>query len=473
MKPIGFPKGRLRVLAFAAGTLALGGCATFSEDQGFSAVAQATRAHTDKDVTWVRTDTQVAARDARVAEILARPLSADDAVEIALLNNQGLQASFFDLSIAEADRVQAGRLPNPSISFSRLTRGDELEIERGLHFNLARLLTIPLALEMEGRRFEQVQRETTIEVLRVASETRKAYFRALAAEETVRYMRQVQLAAEASSELARRMAQAGNWSRLAQAREQGFYAESALSTARAEQARTAARERLTRLLGLWGEQTRFQLPERLPDLPKEVQDRPGIEMTAMQQRMDVQAARLGSEALARNLGLSRVTGFVNVLEVGAVRNSEAPLPTQRGYEISLELPIFNWGDARVAKAEALYRQALAHTAQVAVNARSEVREAYLGYRASYDIARHYRDEIVPLHKRIAEENLLRYNGMLIGVFDLLADARAQIASVNGYVESLRDFWLAESDMRMALVGRPTLGSPPRPAMATPETGADH
>ena len=117
-----------------------------------------------------------------------------------------------------------------------------------------------------------------------------------------------------------------------------------------------------------------------------------------------------------------------------------------GYEIALELPLFDWGTARVARAETLYRQALDRAAQTAIDARSEVREAYRHYRLSHDIAKHYRDEIVPLRKRIAEENLLRYNGMLIGVFDLLADARAQIASVTGYVEALRDFWIAEADL---------------------------
>jgi outer membrane protein TolC len=137
------------------------------------------------------------------------------------------------------------------------------------------------------------------------------------------------------------------------------------------------------------------------------------------------------------------------------------------------LPIFDWGDARVAKAESLYRQALARTGEIAVNARSEVREAYLDYRARYDIARHYRDEVVPVRRRIADENLLRYNGMLIGVFELLADARSQIASVNGYVEALRDFWIAESDLQMAMIGQHSMGAAPRMEMAAPDPAGGH
>ena len=195
----------------------------------------------------------------------------------------------------------------------------------------------------------------------------------MAADESLRYMQQVKSAAEASAELARRMAAVGNWNRLQQAREQGFYADAALNLARAERAQVRARERLTRLMGLWGTQTQFQVPERLPDLPREANELANIEQRAMAERLDVQAAKAGIEQLARNLGLTRTTRFINVLEFGVVRNSSNELPTQRGYEISLELPLFDWSGARVAKAEAIYMQAVDRAAETAVNARSQVR----------------------------------------------------------------------------------------------------
>ncbi|MGH6623185.1 MAG: TolC family protein, partial [Burkholderiaceae bacterium] len=156
-----------------------------------------------------------------------------------------------------------------------------------------------------------------------------------------------------------------------------------------------------------------------------------------------------------------------------IHNSFNDAPNQRGYEIAIEIPLFDFGSARVAQAEAIYGQAVNRMAETAVNARSEVRQAYLNYRASYDIARHYRDEIVPIRKRISEENLLRYNGMLIGVFELLADARAQIASVNGYIEALRDFWLAQADLEMAQIGRPSPSEGMRPAMSSSAAPAEH
>ena len=467
--PIRAPRRRRGLLFAALAAVALSGCASFSSDGGFGPVAQSAKARLGKDLTWAKSDADQDSIDRRVAELLARPLSVEDAVQVALLNNKGLQASFFELGISEADMVQAGRLPNPGFSFGRLKQGSEIEIDRSIQFNLARLLTLPIAQQMEARRFEQTRGAVTLAMLSLATQTRKAYIAAVAADETARYALQVRTAAEAGAELARRQAQAGNWSKLEQAREQGFYADAALSLARAEQVQGGAREQLTRLLGLWGAQAQFKLPERLPDLPKAANDLPDVEQTAMAQRLDVQAAKLGSEQLAKSLGLTKVTRFINVLEVGAVRNSYNDLPVQRGYTISVELPIFDWGTARVAKAEAIYMQSLNRAAETAINARSEVRQAYKGYRGSFDIARHFRDEIVPLKKRISEENQLRYNGMLISVFELLADARSQITSVNGYIEALRDFWIAQADLDMALIGKPSMSAPMVPGMASAAT----
>ena len=449
---------RVRLLALLISVAALGGCASFSADGGFSAVEQTAKDRLGKDLRWARTDADHAGIDERVAELLAKPLTMDDAVQVALLNNRGLQATFAELGIGEAELVQARRLPNPGFSFGRLTRGSEVELERGLHFNLARLLAMPLISQMEARRFEQTKGMVAMSVLSLAAETRKAWVNALAAEETVRYMRQVKDTADASAELARRMEQVGNFSKLQRAREQGFYADAALNLAQAEQVQRSMRERLTRLLGVWGAQTQFTLPERLPDLPKAALDLPDVERVALAQRLDVQGAKLAAEQTARNLGLTRTTRFINVLEVGFVRKGSNEAPVQRGWEIGLELPLFDWSGARVARAEGVYMQTLHRAAETAINARSEVREAYGGYRSAYDIARHHLDEIVPLRQRIAEENVLRYNGMLIGVFELLADARSQISSVNAAIQAKRDFWIAQADLDMALIGKPSLAA---------------
>ena len=207
-----------------AAALVLSGCATFSDDGGFGRVADLTRERTGQAPRWPRTPAEVQAVDARVADVLAQPLSADGAVEIALLNNPGLQAGFHTLGIAESDLVRAGRLPNPTFSFKNLAGGGHREIERAILFDVLRILTMPLALEAEEARFRETQFRVAGEAVAVATEARRAYFNAVASAEIAKYYEQVKEAADTSAELAKRMVQAGNFSRLAQMREQAFYA---------------------------------------------------------------------------------------------------------------------------------------------------------------------------------------------------------------------------------------------------------
>ena len=449
----------------------LSGCATFSADGGFAAVETAARERGVKqEIKWVRNNGDADQVEAAIRKLLAAPLTVDGAVQVALLNNRGLQATYAELGIAEADLVQAGRMRNPGFRFERLSRGEAVEIERTFLFDVLGLLTMPVRTGIERRRFELAKTRVAAELLQVAADTRRAWHRAVAAQESARYAEQVQQAAEASAELARRMAAAGNFSKLDQAREQVFYAEATAQLARARQAALAERERLTRLLGLWGEDIGFSLPERLPDPPQALREIAGIEARALKQRLDVQGAMQEAEAVAAALGLTRVTGFVSVLEVGYRHNSATGEERQTGYEIELRLPVFDWGGAGTARAEHTYMQAVNRAADIAVRARTEVRESYANYRTAFDLAKHYRDEIVPLRKRISEENLVRYNGMLISVFELLADARQQIASVNAYIEALRDFWIADANLELALTGKSPGPVPIRAVGMRPATG---
>ena len=462
----------LRTAALAAFAVTLSGCAGFSRDGGLDAVSSMTSTRIGQDIRLERTAGLDAAAQAELARLSQQPLTADDAVRIALLNNQGLRASLQTLGIAEADLVQAGRMANPALRFGRMSGGGETEIERGIMFDLVGLLTIPLRREIESRRFEGARLAAATDAVRLAADTRKAWFNAVAAAQSAQYAEQVREAAQASAELAARMAKVGNLSALDQTREQVFSAEASAQLARARHQALAAREQLTRLMGLWGEQTAYRLPERLPDLPGAPREAANIESLAMQQRLDVQLAKLNTQATARALGLSRATGFINVLDAGYVNKSTSGAPRENGYEIELVLPLFDWGGARTAKAEALYMQAVQRTVDTAITARSQVREAYSAYRTSYDLARHYRDEIVPLRKKISNETLLRYNGMLMSVFELLADARAQINGVNAAIEAQRDYWLADTDLQAAISG--SGGASARlDAGAPPEAAAEH
>ncbi|MEJ8796610.1 TolC family protein [Trinickia caryophylli] len=469
----------------AAGILVmvlLVGCTTFSKDGGFGAVSSAATERLGKEAAIVKTDADRDAVAKRTKELLAKPLSMDDAVQVALLNNRGLQASYAQLGLSEADLVQAGRLPNPGFTFSRTRAGNgDLSIDRTFSASVLGILTLPLAANIERRRFEQTKLDTADAMLNVAAQARRAYIDAVAAAQAARYADQVKDSADASAELASRMRQAGNFSKLDYAREQAFYADSIAQAAKTRHEALSAREKLTRAMGVWGADTQYTLPERLPDLPKARPELKDLERFAMSNRLDIEAARLQTQSVAASLGLSKATRFVNALDIGYQNNYETDKGHEHGYEISVEIPIFDFGSAKVARAEAIYMQSANRLAQTAIDARSEVRESYSAYVTGYDVAKHYRDEVVPLRKTISDETLLRYNGMLASVFELLADSREQAGAVNSYIDSLKDYWLAETDLEQALGGRlpqteagPTPATPagaarpaePRPAQST-------
>jgi outer membrane protein TolC len=435
--------------------LLLAGCSTFSPDGGFGNVEKATQSYIKQKPVWANSEVQKTANMQQVTALLDKPLSLDAAVQVALLNNPQLQADFYALQIAEADLVQSGRLPNPSFSMLYARNNSDYKFEQVITMNVLALFTMSKATEIEKKRFAATQNAVALQVLNLAHATRNAYINALAATENVRYLEQVKQAAEATAELANRMQKAGNWSTLDQAREQSFSADAILELARAENQCVQMDENLTQLLGLKN-RTDFVLPERLPDLPKSSESLKQVDAEAFSNRLDLQQMKQNTEVLAQQLGLTKATRFINVLELGPARVLEGRRgdPYKKGFSIGFELPIFDWGTARVKRAEATYMQAVNEVAGKTITAASEVRGSYNQYRTSFELAKQYRDEIVPLRKRILQENQLRYNGMLISPFDLLADARAQVLSVNGYIEALRDFWLAESNLDMLLIGMP-------------------
>jgi len=440
------------------GAFSLCGCAGFSQDGGFRAVADATRTQLNKDLEWPRTPEEEHKLDKRVDQILAHPLTAEDAVQLALLNNRGLRAGFQQLGISEADLVQSSRLANPRFDLRHAGAAGQVDIEETLSFNVLSLLTMPYARDIEKRRFAQTQQAVVLQIVELAKEVRQAYFAAIGAHQSVDYLQQVNAAAQTSAELAHRMVAAGNWNSLDQAREQTFYADAVMRLTLARLAEEAARERLTRLLGLAGEGRGLQLVGRLPDLPQRIDEIPDVEHTVLEDRIDLRLMRMHIDELARSLHLTKSTRFVNVLELGATREQQGTRqdPYETGVVLTLEVPIFDSGAARVKRSEAIYAQAVDRFAQAAIDARSEVRHAYAAYHAAFELAGEQRDEVVPLRKAVAEQNLLRYNASLISIFELLGDARDQIASIDGYIQSLRDFWVAKSELDAALLGSSAL-----------------
>jgi outer membrane protein, multidrug efflux system len=469
----------LHSLSLLAGALLLAGCASLSPDGNIAELNTLTEGKTAGVNAQVGRSDTAASREA-VAKLLEQPITAESAVRIALLNNPGLHASMATLGISDADRVQAGSLPNPHFSIGRFVEGDVVEIERMLRFNVVGLLTLPWRAKWQGQQHELAKLQAAQEVIKLAADTRKAWISAVAAQQTAQYMADAKLAAEAGGELARRMARVGNWSRLEQAREQVFLADATTLLAKAQQSAFAEREKLIRLMGLWGAQTGFKLTERLPDIPKAPQEMNNVEERALRDRLDVRSSMAESGYVANSLGLVKASGFINALDVAYTRstifdNAAGTKEKLTGWELELPIPIFDWGGAGNARAQGTYMQSVARVRQTAINARSEAREAYHGYRTAYDVAIHYRDEVVPLRKFISDEVLLRYNGMLLSVFDLLGDIRTQIMAVNGAIDAQRDFWLADADLQTTLTGTSPggLGSMKASASGSSEAKAGH
>ena len=447
------------LLLMTLAALGVEGCTGFTQDGGFDAVADAARRQrlAAGDIQWPRTPQERAKADARVAELLGHPLSAEDAVQIALLNNRMLQGAFEELGMSEADLVQAGRLPNPRFDLRHASAAGQYDVEETLSLNVLSLLTMPYARGIEKQRFAQTQRAAVLSVAQLATDTREAYYAAIAAREARGYLLKVRAAAETGATLAQRMVAAGNWNRLDQAREQNVYLDAVQGYSHAELAESAAREKLIAVMGLPGEKSgtlNLQLAEDLPALPASLENLPDVESALLQNRLDLQLMRMHMDELQRRLKLTRSTRFVNVLDAGATRVQQGSrdAPYERGYTITLEVPIFDSGSARIKKSEALYAQAVDRFTQAAIEASSQIRLAYANYRVAFDLAKQQRDEVLPLRNAVAQENLLRYNASQIGIFELLSGAAAQAAGFDGYIQRLRDFWIAKSQLDAALLG---------------------
>jgi len=437
--------------------LAAAGCQSLSEDGGMGTVSAFAHAELGKDVAAIRTAAEAKAAREKVEELLGKPLNADAAVQIALLNNRGLQAAFNDLFLADAVALEASLPPNPTFSIARLVSRPELEIERQIALNILALATLPARREIARDRFRVAQLRAAEAVARIALETRRAYVGALAAQQTAALLAQAQAAAAAATQLARRLGETGALNKLDQAREQVFFAELTGQLAIARQRALGARERLIRATGLWGADTAFRLPPALPLPPARARLLPETEQEAIKRRVELQIARLELAALAKSLGLARATRFINLLEVrgrfDSIRERESGERFSRsGFEVEITIPIFDFGEARTRQAEQTYLGALNRLADKAVAIRSEAREAYRTYRAAHAIARHYVGEVLPLRRIISDEMLLRYNAMQIDVFQLLAETRQRIAAQVTAIETVRDFWLADGEILAALVG---------------------
>jgi outer membrane protein TolC len=450
------------LLLVAAGCTSVAGIDGISNPMaGFASVDVRTQSVTGKKAVWVQSSREAQAIAESVQGLVReKAIGPDMAVQVALLNNKGLQAAYADLGLSAADVWQETMLANPRVSIGVTGIGVGRTIETAVVTNILALMTRPRRVAVADTRFRQAQLRAAEETLRLAAQTRRAWINAVSAWETVAYLNQAQAAADAASALAQKLGETGAFPKAAQAREHVFFAELAGQTAEARLAARMAKEELTRLMGLWGNDVDYQVPNALPALPNVARTKRAIEAEALTNRVDLEVARLELEALAQSYGLTEATRYLSDLElltgVEVEREKEQEGGTETvvsgSVDVEFVIPIFDTGKARMRKAELAYMRAANLLAEKAVSVRSEARSAYDAYRSTYDIARHYRNNVVPLRTTIEEESVLTYSGMITNTFELLADTRAKINSVMLSLNAKRNFWLADVNLGTAVHG---------------------
>ena len=459
MRQINWVK-RFRLVSTLVSITVLTGCASVNFDRSISQTNENIPGFTQGKLELALTEEQHIARKQSTQELLQRELGQGEAVQLALLNSPAMQTLLADNWSFAAIAAQSGRISNPVFMFERMSYPNELELVRMISFGLLDVLTLPQRYGIAEKQLEQAQTKLVADVVDEITRVRQSWVRAVAAQQTLIYARQVNEVAKVSAELARRLQSVGNFTKIQRARQQAFYADSATQLAIAEHAVTASREALIRTLGLTFDQAqKLRLPERLPNLPKMPLSPQEVSQSVSSNRIDIKLAQSGLEVAMKKQGLNNVTSFTDI-ELGLrnknVYDNETGSNTPgRGYEVSIRLPIFDWGDMQ---RDAMNAQTLAAVNRLESAYRvteSSLRENYSAYRTNFDIAKHYRKEVVPLRKVISEENQLRYNGMMIGVFELLADAKDMVNSVMLSINADQQFWLADAAMQATLLGRPT------------------
>ena len=440
------------------------GCASVSPKPAFDEVQELVRERGGGPLHWDQGTPADGQVRTHLADLLRGNLAPATAVEVALLRNQGLVATYEELGIAQADLVQAGLLKNPTfgarVRFSTGGSGGTAS-EFSLAQDFLDLFTLPLRRRVAAAELDAAKARVGGAVLELAAQVREAVVTLQAAQATVEVRKLVLDAQGAAAELRRRQRAAGNVGELDLIQEEAFYAQGKLDLARAEARAVDDRERVNRLLGLWGaESSSWKVESLMPDLPEADPPLEQVEALAVSRRLDLAAAQSEAQALEQAASLAGVTRVFPAVQLGVSTEHDAEGSQVTGPEISLELPLFDQGQARVARVAARLRQARARHDELAVNIRAEVRALRNRLLAARGVAEHYRTVLMPLRERIVKESQLRYSANLLGVFQLLLARREQIEAYRDYLEAVRDYWTTRAELERAAGG--SLVAPPPP-----------
>jgi len=436
------------------GVLFFSGCASVALNAGFDDVKATVEERSASRIFWnngTELDKEAAEK---VAALLRAKLTADEAIQIALLNNRDLQATYSDLGVAQADLVQAGLFNNPifdaAIKFP--TSGGQANLELAAVMNFLDVFYMPLRKRVAAARFEEAKLRVTGTVLDFAARTRSAFYLHLANEQMLELRQTIVQALSASLDLARRLNEAGNITDLDFAHERALAEAGKLSLRSAEISARQSREQLNNLMGLWGKDTRWQADGRLPDIPAESIPTEDIERLALSRSIDLSHARQRIVVAGEQLGFNKATALIPELHFGALgeRNEGA---WEAGPVLEFPIPLFDQGQARVGRGAAALRRTQQEYYALAIRIRSTaraVRDRMEGFR---DRALYYRDIMLPLRERIVNEAQLQYNAMQLSPFQLLRAREQQIETAAAYVDTLLDYWLARGDASQLLSGR--------------------
>lgn len=449
-KPIlGIPILGILALAVLA-PFAFSGCATVSNESITADVSGIVSARLEQTLNWNAGSPEDASVRMAVDKMLDDELTIDEAVAIALINNRDMRATLERTGVARADLIQAGLLENPVFGFTVLDGNVGSIREYELFQELLSLFTLSARKNLAGKALEQARLGVAQSALDLAAEVKQTYYGLLADKQSIQLYTQVLDATEAAAVLASRQYRAGTMSLREKAMQQSFHSQAALDGARAEAGFAVDREKLNRLLGLWGSRTDWTLPERLPDVPDGLPSGEAFEQRAMNERLSLAALRAEVENAYMAVDYGRQTRWLSVFGIQYSVVREADGAYLRGPKIEFSLPLFDRGQAHMARLEAELSDAENRYAQLAIDIRSEVREAASQLNAAQDMLRHYRSAVLPLADQVVGETLKFYNGMLVGVYELLSAKQTQIHATSDYIGVWRDFWLAWTDLELAI-----------------------
>ena len=439
-----------------ASLMLLSGCMSVALNAGFDDVKATVEERSKLRIFWNNgTDLDKEAAE-KIGSLLEGKLTADQAVQIALLNNRDLQALYSELGVAQADLVQAGLLRNPIFDAAILfpvSNGGKPKLELSAVMDFLDIFYIPLRKRVAAARFEEAKLRITGAVLDFSARVRTAFFLHQANEQMLELRQTIVQALAASSELSRRLNEAGNITDLDFARDRALLEAGKLALRSAEVAARQGREELNILMGLWGNQTEWQTDGRLPDIPLQAMQTENIERIALDRSVDLLNARQRLVFAGEQLGFNRWTALLPEMQVGTGSEREEDGSWKVGPVFEFPIPLFDQGQARIGRSGAELRRAQQEYYALAVRIRSTARAIRDRMEGARDRALYYRDILLPLHERIVNESQLQYNAMQLGPIQLLRAREQQIETAVAYIEALRDYWVARGDLGQILSGR--------------------